>query len=144
PWLRPLFIADWVNVLFLHYEIDAERLQSFVSFKLNLWKSRAFISLVAFTMRGMRFAKFGALGAWICRPIATHEFLNLRTYVRHGDERGICFLTEWLPNRLSVLFEPMLYALPYRHATIRYSRNGKQLNGNVTAECGRFCYEAGL
>src|SRR5690349_4742700 len=105
---QPLLVADWAGALFLHYEIDARELQPFVPFELDLWNGRAFVSLVAFTMRGMRFARFGQLGAWACHPIATHEFLNLRTYVRHGDDAGICFLSEWLPNWLSVLFGPLI------------------------------------
>ncbi len=144
PCAQPLFIADWTGALFLHYEIAAGDLQPFVPFRLDLWEGRAFISLVAFTMRKMRFARLGALGAWLCKPMATHEFLNLRTYVRCGDEQGICFLTEWLPNRLSLLFGPLLYSLPYRHAAIRYSRDKAKLHGMITTRKGCFCYEGNL
>jgi uncharacterized protein YqjF (DUF2071 family) len=144
PCAAPLFIADWTGALFLHYEIAARELQPFVPFQLDLWEGRAFISLVAFTMRNMRFARLGALGVWLCKPIATHEFLNLRTYVRHGNETGICFLTEWLPNRLSLLLGPLLYSLPYRHAAIHYSHGEKVLHGRVSARTGSFCYEGNL
>lgn len=138
---NPLLIADWLDAVFLHYEVDARQLQPFVPFELDLWNGRAFVSLVAFTMRGMRFPRLGALGAWVCRPIATHEFLNLRAYVRHGDDAGICFLSEWLPNRLSILCGPILYGLPYRHASIQYSRNGSRLGGSVNGCGGRLQYE---
>jgi uncharacterized protein len=141
---KPLLVADWLGALFLNYEIDAGRLQPFVPFNLDLWNGRAFVSLVAFTMRGMRLARLGALGAWVCKPIATHEFLNLRAYVRHGDDAAICFLAEWLPNRLSVLCGPLLYALPYRHASIQYGRAGPLLRGTVVARKGRFQYEGKL
>ena len=46
--------------------------------------------------------------------MATHGFLNLRTYVRHESEPGIYFLAEWLPNRLAVWLGPRLFGLPYR------------------------------
>jgi hypothetical protein len=141
---QPLFVADWTDALFLHYEVEGCRLRPFVPFELDLWQGRAFVSLVAFTMRGMRFARFGAPGAWICRPIATHEFLNLRTYVRHGEDAGICFLSEWLPNRLSLLFGPTLYALPYRHAAIQYIRHDLQLRGSVAVHSGCLRYEGNL
>lgn len=137
----PLLTADWSDALFLHYEIDARELQPFVPFELDLWHGRAFISLVAFTMRRMRFARGGRLGAWICQPIATHEFLNFRAYVRHGDDAGICFLSEWLPNRLSVLCGPLVYGLPYRHATIQYRRDGEELRGSVNTRRGSLHYE---
>jgi uncharacterized protein YqjF (DUF2071 family) len=141
PCAQPLFIVDWTGALFLHYEIAARDLQPFVPFQLDLWEGRAFISLVAFTMRKMRFARLGALGAWLCKPIATHEFLNLRTYVRVGNETGICFLREWLPNRLSLLLGPLFYSLPYRHAAIQYSCDEAKLHGMVTTRKGRFCYD---
>ena len=141
---RPLFIADWSNALFLHFEIEPHILQSSLPFEIDLWRGRAFVSLVAFTMRRMRLAKGGVLGEWLCHPIATHEFLNLRAYVRCGEERGICFLSEWLPNRLSLLCGPILYSLPYRHAAICYERNELDLEGDVSAREGKFTYKGTL
>jgi|ERR1043166_5587195 uncharacterized protein YqjF (DUF2071 family) len=141
---RPFLIADWADALFLHFEISPSELQPFVPFELDLRNGRAFVSLVAFTMRGMRFARGGHIGAWICRPMATHRFLNLRTYVRHGGDRGICFLSEWLPNWLSVLLGPLIYALPYRYAAIECVHEGARLHGVVRARGGKFYYEGEL
>ena len=55
------------------------------------------------------------------KALATHEFLNLRTYVRHGDEAGIYFLAEWIPSRLATLIGPRLYGLPYRLGHLDYT-----------------------
>jgi hypothetical protein len=40
------------------------------------------VSVVAFAMRRLRFARGGKFSEWLCRPVATQRFLNLRTYVR--------------------------------------------------------------
>ena len=40
--------------------------------------------------------------AWTMRPVATHAFFNLRTYVRCPGCRAIYFLAEWIPNRLAI------------------------------------------
>jgi uncharacterized protein YqjF (DUF2071 family) len=131
---EPLLIADWDRVLMMHYEVDAERLQRTVPFELDLWEgSHAFVSLVAFTMRGMRPRFGGRLGAWLLKPLATHPFLNVRTYVRHGDECGIHFLAEWLSNRLSVLVGPRVFGLPYRLGRLRYEHQHEAgtLRGDV-------------
>lgn len=105
----------------MHFEVGADRLQSAVPFQLDLWEgTRAFVSLVAFTMRGMRLHAGGRLGAWLLKPLATHAFLNMRTYVRQGDERGIHFLAEWLPNPLAVLLGPGTFGLPYRLGRLDY------------------------
>jgi len=89
---EPLFLADWERVLMLHYEVEPDALQRVVPFELDLRDGRAFVSAVAFTMRGMRPRVGGRFAAWLFKPIATHEFLNVRTYVRHRGESGIYFL----------------------------------------------------
>ncbi len=123
---EPLFIADWERALMIHYEVDPERLQAAVPFDLDLYDGRAYVSLVAFTMRGMRPRFGGRISEWLLKPIATNDFLNVRTYVRHCGEPGIFFMTEWLNNRLSVALGPDVFGLPYRFAKIRY-HHGSQL-----------------
>src|SRR5947209_7244970 len=86
---EPLFIADWDGVLMIHYRVDADRLARIVPFPLDLRDGNAFVSLVGFTMRRMRPRFGGRLAAWLLKPIATHDFLNVRTYVRRDDEPGI-------------------------------------------------------
>ncbi len=145
---EPLFLADWERVLFIHYEVDRKTLQSQVPFELDLWQGRALVSLVAFTMRDLRPRRGGCLAAWPFKPIATHPFLNVRTYVKHKNESGIYFITEWLPNRLSVLLGPLLYGLPYRFARIDYRHAHEQgrLAGNVETPGpdGKFGYATQL
>jgi len=131
---EPLFMADWERVLMIHFEVDAETLQRDVPFQLDLHSGRAFVSLVAFTMRGMRPHMGGKLAAWLFRPIATHHFLNVRTYVRQGGETGIHFLAEWLSNPLAVRLGPATFGLPYRYGRIDYQHEWSDgdLRGCVT------------
>ena len=104
------FAAGWSRcfwrirqrALFIHYEVDARLLQRELPFALDFWQGKAFVSLVAFTMCDLHPRFGGRATAWLFKPISTHGFLNARTYVKHGDERGIYFITEWLSNRLSV------------------------------------------
>ena len=97
---RPLFRADWKDVAFVHFRLrSAHRLQRFVPLELDRFDGEAYVSLVAFTQRRLRPTLGGRLAAWLSRPLAEHEFLNVRTYVRHGETRGIFFLAEWIPNR---------------------------------------------
>ncbi len=111
---RPLFLCDWLRTLMIHFAVPPRALQAAVPFPLDLYQGSAFVSLVFFTMRGLRPSLGGRLTSWISAPLATHGFLNLRTYVRHESEPGICFLAEWLPNRLAVWLGPSLFGLPYR------------------------------
>jgi len=143
---EPLFAAGWERVLFIHFEVDATALQRDVPFSLDLRDGRACVSLVAFTMRDMRFRCGGPAVSLLLRPVAPHQFLNVRTYVRHGGERGIYFITEWLSNWLSVQLGPRLYGLPYHHAKISYRHAHEEnfLAGKVEVKNpgGNFNYEA--
>ncbi len=129
---EPLFVADWERVLMIHYEVEALALQRVVPFELEMHDGRAFVSFVAFTMRGMRPRFGGRLGAWLLRPIATHGFLNVRTYVRNGNEAGIYFLAEWLSNRLSLALGPYLFGLPYRLGRLEYGRGWERPPAGVS------------
>src|SRR5678816_2069376 len=101
---EPVLIADWLRTLMTHYEVDPTALQRVVPFPVDLNGNRAFVSVVAFTLNKMRPRIGGPVAAWLLKPISTHHFLNVRTYVRVNGESGIYFLAEWLSNRLSVLF----------------------------------------
>jgi hypothetical protein len=117
---RPPFVSDWRNAVMIHYEVDPDVLQREVPFELDLFDGRAFVTLVLFEMVGLRTHRCQRLGRWLFGPIGTHAFLNVRTYVRVGDETGIYFLAEYLPNRLSVLLGPATFGLPYRYGQIAF------------------------
>lgn len=130
---RPLLLADWRPTLMIHYRIAPETLQPHVPFALDVCDGSAWISLVAFVMRNLRFRAGGHWTRWLTTPIATHPFLNVRTHVRHRGEPGIYFLAEFLTNRLAVLLGPPLYGLPYRFADNRYTldKRAGRMSGTV-------------
>jgi uncharacterized protein YqjF (DUF2071 family) len=139
---EPLFLATWDKAVFVHYETDPALLQRQIPFQLDLFEGRAFVSVVAFTLRRMRPRIGGRFGEWLFRPIATHEFMNVRTYVRANDEPGIFFLVEWLSNRLSVPLGPPVFGLPYRYGRISYhhSHSSDEISGRVDGKGGCFSY----
>ena len=141
---EPLFLADWDRAVFIHYEVNPEVLQREVPFQLDLRDGKAYVSLVAFTMRRMRPYFGGRVTEWLFKPIATHEFLNVRTYVRHNGESGIYFLAEWLSNQLSVYLGPPTFGLPYHFGKIEYSHNleSGRLDGTVFNGFTRLEYSA--
>ncbi len=147
-WGEPLFFADWLRPVFIHFEVPAAELQRDVPFELDLYEGKAYVSLVAFTMRGMRPRVGGRLSAWLCKPIATNEYLNVRTYVRHRGEPGIYFLTEWMNNPFSVRLGPLTFGLPYRFGELNYQHRPEEgiLKGEVREKVSgaTFRYEGQL
>jgi len=129
----PALINDWMSAVFIHLEVDRDRLQRVVPFELDLYDGRAFVSIVAFTMRRLRFARGGRMVEWLAAPVAHHGFCNVRTYVRHENESAIYFLGEWLPNVLSIHLGPRLFGLPYRFGRLDYQHDEQhgQLTGVV-------------
>jgi uncharacterized protein YqjF (DUF2071 family) len=140
---EPMFYARWDRAVFIHYEADPAALQRNVPFELDLRDGRAFVSIVAFTLQRMRPRIGRRLGEWLFKPIATHEFLNVRTYVRQASERGIYFIAEWLSNPLSVRLGPRSFGLPYHFGRIDYNHahDGEALRGCIQAHEGRLIYE---
>ncbi|MEY4483640.1 MAG: hypothetical protein RL693_1092 [Verrucomicrobiota bacterium] len=143
---EPLFLADWERTLMLHYEVEPNILQPYVPFALDVLHGKAYVSLVAFTMRGLAPRRGGRACALLFEPIATHEFLNVRTYVKHQGECGIYFLAEWLPNKLSVLMGRPVFGLPYRLGKHAYQHDhaSGRIKGTVEAvgQRGALRYEA--
>ena len=74
---EPMFICRWVDVVFLHYEVAPDALRGLIPFELDLFRGSAYVSAVAFTLRGMRPTIGGLLGGhysrgfdevWMGRP----------------------------------------------------------------------------
>lgn len=129
----PLMVSDWDRTLMIHYEVDPAALQPQVPFPLDVYDGRAYVSLVAFTLRKLRPHRLPEGLQALLRPVSEHGFLNLRTYVRVGKRIGIYFLAEWLPNRLSILLGPPMYGLPYRYGQLDYQHDHEhgRLDGRV-------------
>lgn len=141
---RPALLADWDDVTFVHFALDPDSLQPHVPYPLDVFEGAAYISLVAFTQRNLRPHVGGRLATMLSAPLASHEFLNVRTYVRHGGEMGIYFLCEWIPNRIAAWLGPPLYGLPYRLGKLQYEydRLSGRCDHRVTAHGKSLAFDA--
>jgi len=129
PLADPLFHCSWESAVFLHYRVAPQFLQPQIPFELDLHDGHAYVSLVAFTLRNMRLNHPRL--RFVTQPLHTHAFLNVRTYVRVRELRGIYFLAEWLNNRLATMLGPTLYGLPYRFGKLDYAHESPNLSGQV-------------
>lgn len=106
----------WSDLLFVHYEVDADALAPLLprGVTLDTFEGRAFLGFVPFRMERIvppRVPSFLGL-----------HFLetNLRTYVHHeGRDPGVFFFSLEASSRLAVRVARRFFGLPYHDAHMR-------------------------
>lgn len=118
PEATPLLHQNWEHLLFVHWEVDPEKLRALIpdALELDLFDGKAFVGLVPFTLSGVR-------------PILTpplpllssfHE-VNVRTYVHHkGKNPGVWFFSLDASSSIAVAAARAAYKLPYFAAQIEF------------------------
>src|SRR5689334_13401141 len=92
----PFLTARWENLCLVTYTVPPALLEPRLppGLTLDTRDGQAFVSLVAFQFLGTR-----VLGVpW--PGYRNFPELNLRYYVRHGEERGVVFIREFVPRQL--------------------------------------------
>lgn len=140
---EPFWLCQWREVVFLHLETDSALLQQVVPFELDLLDGRAFVSLVAFTLKDMRPRFGGRFFQKLFQPFGTHRFLNIRTYVKYAGHTGIYFIAEYLDAPwLNQLLGPALYGLPFKVGKLEFAHglDTDRICGTVTGNDGVLAY----
>jgi uncharacterized protein YqjF (DUF2071 family) len=116
---RPFLTARWHNLFLATYAVPPALLEKRLppGLTLDLRDGSPFVSLVAFEFLDTRVLGVGWPGY---RNFAE---LNLRFYARHGDERGVVFIREFVPQRLVAWAARTLYNEPYLAAPITAARH---------------------
>ena len=111
----PFLTARWSNLLLLTFEVAEDLLRSWIhpALEPDRWNGRTHVSLVAFDFLDTRVKG--------CRVPGFVNFpeVNLRTYVRHGERRGVTFFRELVPSRIVAAVARGLYREPYLAADLK-------------------------
>lgn len=101
--------ATWSNLFLATYAVPPELLERRLppGLSLDLRDGQAFVSLVAFEFLDTR------VGGVAWPGYRNFAELNLRFYVRCGDQRGVVFVREFVPQRLVAWLARALYNEPY-------------------------------
>lgn len=105
---------QWRRLLFLHWTVPAESLQSQLppSLQLDTFEGKAYVGLVPFTMTGVR-----PVWAPPMRRLSDFHEINVRTYVHHnGRNPGVWFFSLDAANATAVRLARAWYRLPYHFA----------------------------
>lgn len=106
----PAFLtASWTNLALLSYAVPPALLEDLKppGCELDLRDGRAFVSLVAFDFSDTRVMGI----SW--PTFRNFPEVNLRFYVSHRGQRGVCFIREFVPRRWVALVAKVLYNEPY-------------------------------
>lgn len=109
------YYQEWQGVVFLHWQVTCDRLKGFVpgGLEIDLFEGVPWVSLVAFEMNNIRRRYLPAF-----KPVSNFIEVNLRTYVKYGDQSGVYFLSLEGSKWLSCLVSRLLSGLPYRYSGI--------------------------
>jgi uncharacterized protein YqjF (DUF2071 family) len=120
----------WHDLLFMHWPVAVEPLRQLIppSLQLDLYDGQAWVSVVPFTMSGIRLQFTPPV------PFASaFAELNVRTYVTVNGKPGVFFFSLDAANLLAVKAARWAYHLPYFHARF----NVEQRDGTIHYECAR-------
>ena len=108
-YLDPFLTARWEHLVLATYAVPPELLEPRLApgLALDLRDGRGLVSLVGFMFLDTRVARIGWPG------YRDFPELNLRFYVRRGDERGVMFVREYVPHRLIAWIARVCYNEPY-------------------------------
>lgn len=114
---RPFLTARWQRLILIQYEAEPARLQKLLpkGLELDRWHGDVFVSLVAFEFLDTRVRGVRLPGC------VNFPEVNLRFYVTDGERRGVCFVRELVPSRLTSLVAKVVYNEPYAHAQMSAS-----------------------
>ena len=112
---RPFLTATWSNLLLFTFQVPDAALAPHLppGTEPDRLEGSALASIVAFDFLNTRVMGLGVPG------FRNFPEWNLRIYVRHGEDRGVAFVREFVPNPLVAFIARAVYNEPY--ATARFT-----------------------
>ena len=134
PTLRPhrrvVMRQSWHDLLFLHWEVEAEELQKLLppSLTVDTFEGKAYVGLVPFTMTDVR-----PIWSPSIPPMSNFHETNVRTYVHvDGANPGVWFFSLDAANQIAVKIARALWKLPYHFASMSLRKEGNLIRYSTT------------
>ena len=114
----------WHQLLFAHWQAPATDLRRHLppGLELDLFDGQAWLGVIPFRMSGVRLRGLPPLPG-----LSAFLELNVRTYVRRGEQRGVWFLSLDAANRPAVHAARRWYNLPYFEASMELEERGGEI-----------------
>ncbi|MCR5862050.1 DUF2071 domain-containing protein [Flavobacterium sp. J372] len=122
PWK---YYQEWHDTIFLHWRANPKALKAMLpeTLELDLYDGVAWVSLVAFSVKGMRPRSLPSISF-----LSDFHEINIRTYVKRNGIPGIYFLTIEAGKLLPAILARLLIGVPY--VTSKIKREEHQYYGS--------------
>ena len=122
---------EWRDLVFLHWPAPADEARRLLprGLVLDEFEGRAWISIVAFRLAGVRLGPLPPLGRF-----SNFLEVNLRTYVLLRGEPAVYFIRMLADSRLAIAAARWLTPLPYRFAPLAACKNEDRWHWSVLAD----------
>ena len=101
---------NWIDLTFLHWRVESNKLRGLLpnGLELDEYEGQAWLGVVPFRMSGVRFR-----GVPPIPGLSSFPEINVRTYVRCGDKRGIFFFSLDTNSSFTVRYGRRSFHVPY-------------------------------
>lgn len=125
---RPVMVQNWTDVVFLHWRVPPADVQRLLpeGIRVDTFDGDAWVGLVPFGMQGLGLPGIGPLPL-----VNSFPEVNVRTYVRHNDRRGVWFFSLDVDSLLPTLVARTAYSLPYCSGEATHRRTGELVTSSV-------------
>jgi hypothetical protein len=114
----------WRDLLFIHYEIDPDQIQSQLpkGLEVDIFEGKTYIAVVPFHMTGIRPRFLPSLPY-----ISNFAELNVRAYVQRKGKQGVWFFSLDAANPIAVEIARSFFYLPYMNASMQFSEKNQRI-----------------
>lgn len=125
---RCVMVQRWSDVVFCHWRMEPTAVQRLLpgGIEVDTFDGSAWVGLIPFQMQDL------GIPRWAPMPyIGSFPEVNVRTYVRAGDRRGVWFLSLDIDRWLPAVVARVGYRIPYCVGDVRHVRVGDRVLSHV-------------
>ena len=125
---RAVMVQHWTDIVFCHWRYDPADVQALLpaGIEVDTFDGSAWVGLIPFHMDGL------GVPGWAPMPyVGSFPEVNVRTYVRAGDRRGVWFMSLDIDRWLPALVARLGYRIPYCVGDVRHVRIGDRVLSSV-------------
>jgi len=125
---RAIMVQHWTDIVFCHWRYDPADVQALLpaGIEVDTFDGSAWVGLIPFHMDGL-----GVPGMAPLPYVGSFPEVNVRTYVRAGDRRGVWFMSLDIDRWLPALVARLGYRIPYCVGDVRHVRIGDRVLSSV-------------